>query len=463
MSTHLKIKHNWMQNLPEDHPERNTEAEISISLKGTCVTTFLDQSTKKMGDSPLLSAYHLAQWLAANWWRLLWEPQRQNDTDWDMSHNTAAAGGGYIWPSIVFTSDGETIVAQSRATSKTNGEPIAYLKDYICSIDCADFEQELDSFVKSTIKHISHTIGEETNLNKLWSEIERERLDPELSEVRKLEAYLGYDPDEAPEELIRNLMNARERYGAQAVHEIAAASRNLADQRLEELNADLRRSNNTVRMMECTAITARMQTSSSHPPLWERAAQAANVARQVWNLPSGPIQTETICDLFGIPVNSLTENSQNQPSKLRGEISAGFREEEQDRFRIVLHQPRETGRRFTLARLVGDYLTTPEGHLLPATAAKTSRQKFQRAFAQEFLCPFNDLMEVLNTTTPGENDIEKVSAHFNVSPPIITRTLEHKGILKNGGHPGMEEKNGRAKQAPAGMETRRRHPIVQGT
>ena len=437
MSKHLEIKCNWMQNLPEDHPERNTQAEISISLKGTCVTTFLDQSTKKMGDSPMLSAYHLAQWLAANWWRLRWEPQRQNDTDWDMSHNIAAAGGGYIWPSVVFTSDGETIVAQSRATPKTNREPIANLKDHTCSINCAGFEQGVDSFVKSTIKHISHTIGEETNLNKLWSEVERERLDPELTEVRKLEAYLGYDPDEAPDELVGNLMNARERHGAQAVHEMAAASRNLAAQRLEELNADLQRSNNTVTMMECKAITARLQASSSQSPsLWERAAQAANVVRQVWNLPSGPIQTKTICDLFRMPVNSLTESSQNQPSGLRGKISAGFREEEQhDRFRIVLHQPRETGRRFTLARLAGDHLVTPEGHLLPATAAKTSRQKFQRAFAQEFICPFNDLMEVLNTNTPAEDDIEEASAHFNVPPLTISRTLEHKGILKNGCHP----------------------------
>ena len=273
MTTHLEIKCNWMPNLTENHPEHNPQAEISISLKGTCVTTFLDQSTKKIGDSPQLSAYLMAQWLAANWWRLRWEPQRQNDTDWDMSHNIAAAGGGYLWPSLVFSSDGETILAQSRTTPEKNCEPIAYLKDYICSIDCAGFEQEVESFVKSTIKRISSTSGEETNLKELWSEVERERQDPELSEIRKLEAYLGYDPGEAPEELVRKLMNAREHYGAEAVHEMAAASRNLAAQRLEELNADLVRSNHIVRMMNCRTITARLQTpSSQNAPPWRRAA-----------------------------------------------------------------------------------------------------------------------------------------------------------------------------------------------
>ena len=431
MTTHLKIKCNWMQNPTENHPESNTQAEISISLKGVCVTAFLDQSTKKMGDSPQLSAYHMAQWLAANWWRLRWEPQRQNDADWDMSHNIAAAGGGYLWPNLVFSSDGETIVAQSRATPERNREPIAYLKDHICSIDCTDFEQEVESFVKNTIRRMSQTTGEETNLKELWSEVERERQDPELGEIRKLEAYLGYDPGEAPEELVEKLMNARERYGTQAVHEMAAASRDLAAQQLEELNTDLQLSNNIVQMPDCRTITQQLQTPSSQiAPLRKRAADTARAAREVWKLPAGPIGTDTICNLFDVSMDTLTGSNRNQPSGLR-ELSAGFKEDrKQGMFRIVLHQPRETGRRLTLARLIGDYLAEPEGHLLPATPAKTSRQKFQQAFAQEFLCPFNDLMEVLNTNTPGEDDIEEASAHFNVSPLTITRTLEHKGILK---------------------------------
>ena len=288
MTTHLEIKCNWIQNPTENHPESNTQAEISISLKETCVTTFLEQSTRKIGDSPRLSAYHMAQWLAANWWRLRWEPQRQNDTDWNMSHNIAAAGGGYLWPNLVFSSDGETILTQSHATPERNREPIAYLKDHICSIDCTDFEQEVENFVKSTIRRMSLTTKEETNLTELWSEVERERQDPELREIRKLEAYLGYDPGEAPEELVEKLMNARERYGTQAVHEMAAASRNLAAQRLEELNTDLQLSNNIVRMVDCRTIIEQLQTPSSQiAPPWRRAADAARAAREVWNLPSG--------------------------------------------------------------------------------------------------------------------------------------------------------------------------------
>ena len=433
MTAPLEIKCNWTPNVQLHELERGTQAEITISLKGRCVTLFLDQASNRFGVSPKLSAHRLAVWLAANWWRLRWEPHRYNDTDWEMSHNMAAVGGGYLWPSITFSSDGETILAQSRATPTENTEPIRYQTDYICSIDPTGFEEGVDSFIDHTVRHLSRTDSEETSLKELWAEVERERQIPELHDLRKLEAYLGYDPGEAPEDLVTNLMDARERYGVEAVHEMAAASRDLAATRLSELNEDLQRSSNIVQVVGCRAITTQMKTWANNPsiPPWRRAAQAARTAREVWNLPAaGPIGTGTICDLFGVPKKYLTENNRNQPFDLR-ELSAGLRADEtQDGFRIALHQPRETGRRFTLSRLIADYLNAPEGHLFPATQAKTSRQKFQRAFAQEFLCPFNDLMGFMNTSSPGEEDIEDAAAHFNVSPLTITRTLEHKGILE---------------------------------
>ena len=285
--------------------------------------------------------------------------------------------------------------------------------------------------MKHTINHMDETSEEKKSLKELWSEVELERQAPELSEVRKLEAYLGYDPDEGPEKLVANLMEARKRYGAEAVNEMAAESRDHAPQRLQDLNKDLQSSDNVVRILDFKAITAQLQTQSGQliPP-WRRAALAAKIAREVWKLPSGPIGTNKICELFEVSANLLTQSNWNQPSQPR-ELSAGFKEDEtQERFRIVLHQPGETSRRFTLARLIGDYLTAQGDHILPATSASTSRQKFQRAFAQEFLCPFNDLMEFLDTNTPGEDDIEEASAYFNVSPLIITRTLENKGILE---------------------------------
>ena len=89
-----------------------------------------------------------------------------------------------------------------------------------------------------------------------------------------------------------------------------------------------------------------------------------------------------------------------------------------------------TSRRFALARLVGDHVySDAQEILLPATHAKTVRQKFQRAFAQHFLCPIDDLLGFLNTDDPDDEMIEDAADEFDVSPLMIKTTLVNHGVL----------------------------------
>jgi Zn-dependent peptidase ImmA (M78 family) len=67
---------------------------------------------------------------------------------------------------------------------------------------------------------------------------------------------------------------------------------------------------------------------------------------------------------------------------------------------------------------------------LPATGVYTQRQKFQRAFAQEFLCPFMALREFLGKDRPDDEAIEEAASHFQVSPLLIRSALVNKGILE---------------------------------
>jgi hypothetical protein len=86
-------------------------------------------------------------------------------------------------------------------------------------------------------------------------------------------------------------------------------------------------------------------------------------------------------------------------------------------------------------RLVADHIAAPhDDRLLPATAAKTDRQKFQRGFAQEFLLPFDELYRLLGEPRPGESeisdsDIEDVAEEYDVSPLLVRTVLVNKGLL----------------------------------
>lgn len=70
--------------------------------------------------------------------------------------------------------------------------------------------------------------------------------------------------------------------------------------------------------------------------------------------------------------------------------------------------------------------------LLPALNIGTHRQKFQRAFAGAFLCPYPALRDFLGTGPSGDDAIEDAADHFNVSPLLIRTVLVNKHELERG-------------------------------
>ena len=428
MNTSFKIEHKWLRGNAGKELDDEVRAAVSIWLNGICVTEVEDRTGEitRTRRSVRVSMLQMAHWFAGNWWRLRWEPEeRRGSVDWRMSHNLAAAGDGYLWPSLTLSSDGETVLAIAKSGDPNGTEPIRYLQDYAGVIPAVDFEAVIDGFVAAAIDGMSAEVKRSTDLIDLWAEVTRERAEPELHDVRKLEARLGYDPGEAPEELIASLLERRKTYGSDAIQELAVASKNHAVDHLESLGAEVRGRGEIARLPNCDAIREqyRVQTTTLDTP-WRRGEQAARIARHIWGLPSGPVQTNTLTDLFGV---SLGERPQTELP-----LSAGLRDSTGDGLRIALHQRYLTGRRFTLARLVADQVATPtEEWLLPATNARTSRQKFQRAFARELLCPTSDLLDFLGAGTPNDDDIDDAAAHFQVSDRVVAFALVNNGTIQH--------------------------------
>ena len=93
-----------------------------------------------------------------------------------------------------------------------------------------------------------------------------------------------------------------------------------------------------------------------------------------------------------------------------------------DRAQVALRSNWETGRRFALARLLGDRLFGHDEPLSPATRAYTYRQKAQRAFAAELLCPYKALCDFLGADR-SEERYDDAASHFNVSSWAIDTVL----------------------------------------
>ena len=86
-------------------------------------------------------------------------------------------------------------------------------------------------------------------------------------------------------------------------------------------------------------------------------------------------------------------------------------------------------RRFEFSRALGDAIWSQNETLGPLTKAKSARQKFQRAFAQALLCPYDDLQAYIGGDT-SDGALAAAAKHFHVSDRLVRSLLVNKGDLQ---------------------------------
>lgn len=431
MTEELKIEVGWFEGADGDPVDQSTFAQIEISAAQQVATELEDLFARTVRSGLRAPAYDLALWFAENWWRLRWEPEANTD-DWRLSHVLAAVGGGVAWPDVTFASDGVHVLVEGRKTSAGRGAPIRYIRDVYVQITAAAFEAGVDEFVERVLARLSSVNISESDLALLWRHLLVERRDQEIGARRRLEALLGFDPDEAPDHLIVSLQADASKAGHGAVDEVAAATKERSSETVREVLERTRTSGVPIRVESATAILRQYSGQSSPTQLpWQRATMAARLTREVWGVGEGPVSNDTLSNILSVQKNFLGYTPSNGLP-----VAAGLRTNHGgDDVNVLMQAKVQTGRRFEILRLVADHIGAPaEDRLLPVTAAKTDRQKFQRAFAQEFLLPFNELYERLEQPRPGEDDIsdddiDDIAEEYDVSPLLIRTVLVNTGYL----------------------------------
>ena len=427
MSTSFSIDYEWLSNEDGDVDDQSTLAELTINFGQWCATEVEDTLAKTVRSSARLSALKLAEWFATNWWRLLWEPHASTYS-WRASHKVGNAGGGYVWPDLSFSSDWQSVLVSARPTTKWEAEPIRYLSQFDnLPILVADFERVVADFIQGTIARLTSTGNPRCNLGELWDEVVSERQDAKISGRRILEACMGYDPDEAPDGLLDDLKEQTSLFGTSAIREMAAEYKDEAISHVSYIREYVLKSDTIAYVPNCEDIRQRFESESSDSRVpWVHAEQAARIARETWGL-AVPISTEQFCDLFGIHKDRILTGHYSNETRLTAGVRSDYAS---DRFHFLLDRNHPNSRRFGLARLVADHIVThEEDTLLPSTDSKTSRQKFQRAFAQEFLCPYDELREHLGDGMPNSDDVHDAADHFDVSPLMIQTMLVNRRVL----------------------------------
>ena len=421
MTSRFTIDCEWANPMGAPIEAAETAGFLEIKLGDQWVTRCDNTFSGSVTNRPLLSAYPLAFWLASSWWRLRWEAGQQRSEpsiDWKLSHVLPAAGGGFVWPALTFESDGESIEISMRPSGQAAYEPLKYLAQHRDWVRANDFELAVSKFVSKVLQRLHERGISRTPLHELWDELTAERANEGASDFRKIEAILGLDPGEAKDEDVQQILHLKASIGEAAGEEIAYASTG-SPQSVQV---------STLMVKTAQAKAPEGQFLFRHNDLdignvmaqnqpWHRGYALAERLRIHCGWKNSVVTDSGLSELLGISPSVLKTTS------LRGSEPIPFgvavRSDPSGKARFVFRSSSHVRRRFDAARMLADHLMAPATDAwLPTTGTHTARQKMQRAFAAEFLCPNRELHAFVNGDT-SDYRLEDAAMHFDVAVETV--------------------------------------------
>lgn len=426
--TSFKILTEWSWAENARPLNRETAAELTLLVDNQPLTQLLDKWSKTVTSRARVSAYPLAEWLAANWWRIRYEPGPDAGApptpEWRMAHELPAIGAGYVWPGVRLVSDGESMQISARNSGTVAWESAEYLLDLApTSVTYPDFDREIDAFITLVLDRLAGMDMKDSELAVLWADVLAERSDPEVTAWRQLEARLGFAADEAPQGLMALMSSLTLEAGEAAVNEVAPILGSTETVRRIQTLTDLAHS---------AGVAARFDLSldASPPRRGETPAdegrRLAHAVRKYIGKQEGPLEDRRLAEIL-----NLSEKKLQTPVYAKAPLGLGVKKAG----RVVdLHFRRQqkTARRFEAARFIADHIIAPsEDRWLPQTGTSTARQKIQRAFAAELLAPIADLRAMIQDDFSQEA-VEEAAEHFQVSPLTVRSHLANNRLAAFG-------------------------------
>ena len=422
----LRFDIEWLSYPDEDPKVGETTAQLKIHVDGLCLTRNEDIWSRTVRDSVVVSLYPLALWFASSWWRLNYEILPADSRmgpghDWRMHHEPAAANGGFVWPSLILAPDHDEIhiwAQPSQDQMQTSAKYLSGLRA-VRTVPKQQFVHEVDQFIDQVIARLHETGQRDTELTQLWALVKEDLANPKEGQKRRIEAKLGFDPEDCPAPLMSQAIEIEKRVGGSSFSELAGAYAGQAGNGIDAMN----------RLVESSGIVGKpeipdISTGCTQPEPWKRALSAAQELRCGISVPKDAIPNTVLYGLLG-----LSEQDVESWSPARCAKASVAKAAAKNTMQFIPRKIHPVARRFELARFIADYTESrehdPESWLVTADLS-TARQKFQRAFAAEFLCPIADLVGFLDGDF-SESAVEDAANYFSVSKQTVESELMNNG------------------------------------
>lgn len=411
---------------------RATWARLTLVIAGEPVTRVFDERTRSVRTSIYLPLYPLAEWIATNWWRLLYEvpsPRTSTQNGYQSRHCLAKASEGFAFPDLSLEPLGET-VRLSWAGRKLLRTPVEFLGGHTVFLNREMAQEGLERFVDAVLGRLEDGGIEGTLLHQEWRAICN--LAPEEETFCRLAGTLGLDPFQLGKEEAEELLDAAEKIPEVLQDEFFSSA---------DPSALLQEAEAVDRALEAVAGThqgleplRRLRESFNAPelpgePPWKQGYAAAGALRADLGLDGSPLPSfEALSETLGVQRPLLEREVKSVSGLETVDGVVAFDDEQRPGF--ALRATADEARIFGFCRELFEYLAAPGPDPLLVTRGGTHRQQRNRAFAAEFLLPSEALRDRVRGPVVTYEEVNKIAEAFGVSWAVVSHQLDNHRIAR---------------------------------
>lgn len=427
----LSLDFEWLDPLGARGAElRSTWARLAVNVAGRYPTRMVDEGARTVRDSIYVPLYPVAEWLAANWWRMLFEmesSERAKDPSYDSRHNLRSAREGYSLPALSFHSVGDFMQLRWNAEVLIH-HGVEFLESGSAYLKQSDVHRSLSAFVTSVVARLDQSDVRDTFLQQEWAAINS--IGQEEADFCIAAATLGIDPFDVDDAVASALLDVAAVIPSSVRREFLAVAS----------QGDLRRDTSNVAAGIETARRNRadvgalreLRDAVTTPPLnggppWQQGYSAARHLRADLHIGNEPLRTfGDVAGALRIEPAVLSAAVIDQPGPTRAyEAIVATNEKAGPAFAVSRRSERAV--RFQFCRGLYEFLAGGDGPWL-VTRGLSDRQKRNRAFAAEFLAPAAAIREKVSSSVISAEEVDDLAQHYGVASEAIVHQIANHDI-----------------------------------
>ena len=410
----VRFRFDWVDAPPApDERAHTTMAELSIRVGNVTITDVLDRPHRINRDHVVVPLCCVAEWLTCNWWHIFHEVEdtREQKPDFEARHDLAFAGDGFVLPRLAMAPTPERMRLRW-SPYKPPHAPIEFVaEEGETDVARADLEGQCRNLIEAALERLRSRGIDSGAFADEWTAINT--LDPDERAFARAAALLGVDPFGVSDHVADAITGLWE--GADPSLRDDALAAASADS-VPRMSAWLTRSLEALERAESggdwPVIRQALPQGTAAAP-WEQGYDLARTARNRIGAGDGRFDFPPTG-----PLSLRWSETQPPSARIHGLTAA-------DAPSCMTALRSETGKRFLLARALGDYLDRSEPGPALLSSLATNRQARSRAFAAEFLAPAESLRRRLNGGPVEPETVDELGIEFGVSSLVIRHQIEN--------------------------------------